>query len=396
MQSRGWPIVFLVAVLAGLAIACGVFVLVAESYQAEAASLAFLALALSQLLLLSVGWMKGRKLQSAVRSMALEKRAADAKFRQTFVHADLFEREISDLRRRAELAEKNQQDSAAANRAELHELNRRYEAAAANMRAHGEPQPSAFFDGPQPVPPRDQLGFLLEPIIDLSTNTTAHYRARFSMAVADGGEIDFNKLVSNADRSGLRPSLDLLVISQAIPLLRRLRVKHPAMKMLLPIGAATLMSAASLAAIAGSLGDAGDVADGVVFEITHDALGKLSEAGITGLATIARMGATMAVTDASVAGLDLASLRQLGVLFIGIDAKSVESGFGVDASWLAFLQVARGLQFQIMLTDVASSAQAASTAQIARYAAGSFFAPPRRVKLGAGVAVAAADLSAAA
>ncbi len=388
--------VLFLAVLSCFAIACGVFVLVAETNQAVAVALGVFALAMAQILITVTGWIGNGRMQSTVKGLILEKRAIDAKYRQTFVHADLFEREISDLRRRAEMAEKNQQDSVAANRAELHALNRRYEAATANLREHGEPEPQAFFDNPLPAPPRDQLGFLLEPIVDLSTNATAHYRARFSMAVADGEEVDFDRLVSNADRSGLRPSLDLLVISQSVPLLRRLRIKHPAMKMLLPIGAATLMSAASLAAIADSLGDAGDVADGVVFEITHAALGKLSEAGIAGLATIARMGATMAVTDASVAGLDLASLRQLGVLFIGIDAKTVESGFGVNAAWPAFLQAARGLQFQVVLTDVESSAQAASSAQIARYAAGSFFAPPRRVKLGAGVAAAAADLSAAA
>jgi hypothetical protein len=101
------------------------------------------------------------------------------------------------------------------------------------------------------------------------------------------------------------------------------------------------------------------------------------------------------LTEASIAGLDLASLRHLGVRFIGIEARSIESGFGVAQTWLDFVQVARGLQFQILLTDVANSAQAASASQIARLVAGQFFAPPRRVKINAGV-TAANDLSVAA
>ncbi len=59
-----------------------------------------------------------------------------------------------------------------------------------------------------------------------------------------------------------------------------------------------------------------------------NALAGLNEAGISGLAAIARMGATLALTEASIAGLDLPSLRHLGVKFIGVEARSIEPGFG--------------------------------------------------------------------
>ncbi len=395
IRSRGWSVVLLLAVLSCFAIACGVFVAVAESNQAIAVAAGICALALVQLFLLVSGWIKFGNIRAQLKSIILEKRVTDDKFRQTFVPADFFDQEITALKLRAEQTDKDIQLAIAASRAEFHDVLRRYDTmtTAPGQQIHSEPP--AFSESQQPAQPLEQLNFLLEPVIDLSTNQTAHYRARFSMTVVDGDEIDFSKLVTNADRSGLRPSLDSLVVSQAVPLLRRLRIKHPAMRLLLPIGVATLMSAASLAAIANSFADAADVADGIVFELTHDVLGKLNEAGITGLATIARMGATMAVTNASVAGLDLSALRQLGVLFIGIDAQSIESGYGVDPSWQAFFQVARGLQLQILLTDVTTSTQAASSAQIARYVSGPFFAPPRRVKSNVGVA-GANDLSVAA
>ena len=247
----------------------------------------------------------------------------------------------------------------------------------------------------QGAPAREHFNFLLEPVIDLTTNRTAHYRVRFSITAANGIEIDYSKLTMNADRGELRPTLDLHVINQAIPLLRRLRAKHPAMRMFIPMGAATLVSEHTIAMVTQMLSEADNVAQGVVFELTHDSLAGLNEAGISGLAAIARMGATLALTNASMAGLDLPALRHLGVKFIGVEARSIESGIGTTQAWLDFAQVARGMQFQILLTNVENSAQAATASQIARLVAGHFFAPPRRVKINAGMN-AANDLSAAA
>ena len=59
------------------------------------------------------------------------------------------------------------------------------------------------------------------------------------------------------------------------------------------------------------------------------------------------------------------------------------------------MQVARGMNFQLLMTNVENSAQAATASQIARLVAGHFFAPPRRVKINAGMN-AANDLSVAA
>jgi EAL domain-containing protein (putative c-di-GMP-specific phosphodiesterase class I) len=296
------------------------------------------------------------------------------------------------------LSEKEIQEEMAAMRAQFNELAERYAADAANarllqqqeqMQMQQQPIPAEFPITLQGAPAREHFNFLLEPIIDLTTNRTAHYRVRFSITAANGIEIDYSKLTVNADRGELRPTLDVHVINQAIPLLRRLRAKHPAMRMFIPMGAATLVSQHTIAMVTQMLSEADNVAQGVVFELTHESLAGLSEAGISGLAAIARMGATLALTEASIAGLDLPALRHLGVKFIGIEARSIEPG------WLDFVQVARGMQLQLLLTNVENAAQAASASQIARLVAGHFFAPPRRVKINAGMN-APNDLSAAA
>jgi EAL domain-containing protein (putative c-di-GMP-specific phosphodiesterase class I) len=377
MQVRGWPSILVLAVFSCFAIACGIFVLVAKTQQAQAVVAAIFLLAIGQLFVIGLGWARGLTLQDAIRSLARERRSAEDKYAKSFVTAKLFEIEIAELKRRMGHSEKEIRDEMISMRARFEELTQRYEADAANAQLHSAP---AVLADQQEAMKREHFNFLLEPVIDLSTNATAHYRVRFSITAANGS---------------LRPTLDSHVVNQAIPLLRRLRAKHPAMRMFIPMGAATLISESALALITQMLSEAGDVAKGVVFELTHDTLARLNEAGISGLAAIARMGATLALTEASMTGLELASLRHLGVKFIGIAARSIESGSGLSPAWLDFVQAARGQQFQILLTDVDNSAQAASASQIARLVAGHFFAPPRRVKFNAGMA-AANDMSAAA
>ena len=368
--------------------------MVAQTQQAQAVVAAIFLLAIGQLFAIGLGWARGLTLQDAIRSLARERRAADEKYNKSFVTAKLFENEIAELKRRMGLSEKEIQDEMAAMRVQFQELADRYAADSANARL--QQQHAADFPITlQGAPAREHFNFLLEPVIDLTTNRTAHYRVRFSITAANGIEIDYSKLTMNADRGELRPTLDLHVINQAIPLLRRLRAKHPAMRMFIPMGAATLVSEHTISMVTQMLSEADNVAQGVVFELTHDSLAGLNEAGISGLAAIARMGATLALTNASMTGLDLPALRHLGVKFIGVEARSIETGFGTTQAWLDFAQVARGMQFQILLTNVENSAQAATASQLARLVAGHFFAPPRRVKINAGMN-AANDLSAAA
>ncbi len=378
--------------------------MVAKTQQAQAVVAAIFLLAIGQLFVIGLGWARGLTLQDAIRSLARERRAADEKYNKSFVTAKLFENEIADLKRRMGLSEKEIQEEMAAMRVQFNELAERYAADAANARMQQQMQQqqmqqqqsaAEFPITLQGAPVREHFNFLLEPIIDLTTNRTAHYRVRFSITAANGIEIDYSKLTMNADRGELRPTLDVHVINQAIPLLRRLRAKHPAMRMFIPMGAATLVSEHTIAMVTQLLSEADNVAQGVVFELTHESLAGLSEAGISGLAAIARMGATLALTEASIAGLDLPALRHLGVKFIGVEARSIEPGFGTTQSWLDFVQVARGMQFQLLMTNVENSAQAATASQIARLVAGHYFAPPRRVKINAGMN-AANDLSVAA
>jgi EAL domain-containing protein (putative c-di-GMP-specific phosphodiesterase class I) len=444
MQQRDWLTVFGVAAVSVAAMLFAALGLLSAEQVVWPVGIAVLLLGAVQIGFAVLGQARLQTMTEDLAELLRERRAVEQEYYVNFVQSEAFNAEVAALKTRASKIEKDMQQAAADRETQFRDLEQRLQAAAANAPARPfnewgtgiaaaglanpgfyEARPSAFdpppslfapraepppprppFSGlanifgregikPEPKVPRDHLTFLLEPVVDLATNETEHYRARYNMATTTGGEIAFDRLVANADKSGLRPSLDMHVVNQALPLLRKLRGKHPNMKLFVPIGTATLMSEPTLRKILDIVDELGEPASGVVFELEHDNLGRLNENGVTGLAMLARRGIAMALVNVTVAGLDMGSLRHLGVKFIGIDAGSVEAGYGVSPTWQEFVQVARGLQFQVMLLDVATSQQAASASQVARFAAGTFFAPPRRVK-GAAINGEAGALSAAA
>ena len=110
---------------------------------------------------------------------------------------------------------------------------------------------------------------------------------------------------------------------------------------------------------------------------------------------MARLGATMALSNVQVAGLDLASLRQLGVRFLTFPPSAADSGFGLTPAWREFVQYARAMQFQIIVSGIATPQQATAANQLGRFGYGPFFAPPRKVRADAGVSAVIRSASAA-
>lgn len=261
-----------------------------------------------------------------------------------------------------------------------------------------EPKPAAPVYAPPPEAPRaatveprpeasaERLDLMLEPVIELSTGTTTHYRAQLDLTDEQGHLILHHDLMSKADRGGMRAALDVHLLKQVTPVLRRLRVKQPNLRIFVPLGAATLAGRADMARLTDILDQDGDVAAGIVFEITQETLGNLGTSGIESLAELGRLGATMGLSNVMAAGLDLGSLRQLGVRFLSIGAASIDSGFGLSSAWREFTQYARALQFQIIASGISAAPQATAATQIARFGCGPFFAPPRKVRNDAGAA----------
>jgi EAL domain-containing protein (putative c-di-GMP-specific phosphodiesterase class I) len=226
----------------------------------------------------------------------------------------------------------------------------------------------------------EKLLVSLEPIVDLHTGSTAHYRVHLGMLSASGEELTHELLLHHADRMGVRPQLDMFVAREAEILLRRLRQRDPLLNIFVPIGAATLSSPTTLAQIVVDRQTAADVAAGVAFELPHAMLAGLTDYALEGLAMLARQGAVLALTNVSVVGLDLNAMGTLNVRFVGLDVSAIDMANGPSAAMIGFAQAARASRVQMIVTGVTYPRVVASLPQITRLASGPCFAVPRRVK----------------
>ena len=245
-------------------------------------------------------------------------------------------------------------------------------------------------DTRKPEKPAEQLTLLLEPVVELSTGATAHYRAMVGLGDGQGGMVGHEALMQKADQGGMRAALDLRMVKMVAPVLRRLRNRNPGLRIFVPVGRATLASREEASRLLALLQRDSDVAQGMVFEFAQQDLGALDAAGIDNLARLARSGATLALREVYLGGLDLNALRQLGVRFLSFPPHAVDAGSGPSATWTDFARQARGLQMQIVVGDVKTPQQATAVNRVARFGHGPFFAPPRKVRPDAGVAPAAA------
>jgi EAL domain-containing protein (putative c-di-GMP-specific phosphodiesterase class I) len=233
----------------------------------------------------------------------------------------------------------------------------------------------------EPPPPfSDQLLVALEPIVDLHNGRTAHYRIHLGMKSETGVELGHEALLQQADRMGLRTQLDIFVAREAALLLRRLRQRDGNLIMFMPIGSATLATPDALKHIIDDRRAETDIAAGLAFELPHAVLAGLTDQALEGLATMAREGILLALSNASVSGLDLNALSTLNVRYVGLDMGALGEHGKPTPAIIGFAQAARASRVNLIITGVTNPEVIASLPQVSRLAAGPCFAAPRRVK----------------
>lgn len=226
----------------------------------------------------------------------------------------------------------------------------------------------------------DQLAVSLEPIIDLSTGRTAHYRMHLALADGQGEELASDTFLHHAERIGARPALDIFVAREADALLRKLRQRDPNLNIFMPIGASTLASRESIAQINADRKSAADISQGLIFEFPHAMLAGLTEQALEGLAELARQGARFGLSNVSIAGLDLNAMNTLNVRFVSLDSNAIDAVHGPSLAMASFTQTARASRVQMIVSGVADQRIIGKLPQITRLVSGPCFAPPRRVK----------------
>jgi EAL domain-containing protein (putative c-di-GMP-specific phosphodiesterase class I) len=393
MQRQDWPAIIGTAMFALLAVGAGIFILATGETDAAVIAGAVFLLAIGQMTAHFVQWLRNGSIDENLSEQG-------RKVRKLTVELATFSDRIAWVQQQVAQPVAGPLDDLMK---EVRSLRDNVETLTRDIVRNRQPAPEVFPDVTlEPAKPaavnvdeQERLDFLLEPVVELATGATAHYRVRVNMVSQSGGEIAYEEMLRKADAGGMRAALDIHVTKLAIPVLRRLRNKHPAMCLLLSLGAATLSIEQDITRLIQVMEDEKDTAAGIVFDISHGDLAGLDSAGIEGLAKLGRLGTKMALSRVSLAGLDLASLRQLGVRFLDVDARALNARLETAPAWVEFAQFARAMQFQMIGGGIASADQAETASHIARFGYGPYFAPPRRVRPDAGRAASASNIQAA-
>lgn len=242
---------------------------------------------------------------------------------------------------------------------------------------------------PPPLPPeqdplladkRFRLELYLEPIVELKTNATKHYRASLALETPEGKAVPFEELAYDAGRHRLRADLDVHCLGRTLAAATRLTTKKPGTFVFVPVGPETLASRSALDQIADFLTADSAAAASIIFEIDHPVMASLNPAAVEGLARLARSGAGLSLGRAHGLGVDLSALKDLRFRFICFGcANLVKDALAVPA-WAGLARFGAENGFEIALQGVAAPDQGKHLQRWAEYASGPGFAAPRKVK----------------
>jgi EAL domain-containing protein (putative c-di-GMP-specific phosphodiesterase class I) len=377
MQTRYWPLMAGLALCLTAALACVAYMFSGGESPLLAFAFCALALMAGQVLLGVYGALQSSLAENNDRQMF--KKLANVGAGQDMLQkqTDFALSEISGFKAQ-------DQARSAAMAQSLGELKTSYQALAQSLvgqAAKAQDQQVDF----APVPPRQarpeqaetgigQLTVALEPIVDLVSGRTAHYRLHL------GPE----QLIEQASHNARRPELDFFAVNEALHLLQRLHQRDRQVKLFMPISGETLSSPPDMLRLLETLRSRAEQAGSLVFEMPHVMLARLPGAALEGLGSLARCGQPLALAGIAMAGLDPLALQGLNVRYVSIDVAAIDPRPEATADALHFAQKARTANVQVMLANVSDASSLAGLRQLARLGSGPAFAAPRRVRRDAG------------
>ena len=226
-----------------------------------------------------------------------------------------------------------------------------------------------------------ELDLYLQPIVLLAENRTAYYRASLAVRKSDEVSIPVSQISREAERAGFLGQLDLATFERALPIIRRLHDKGRTTAVFCPVSASSFADTAFMENLLTLLDSHRDIASSLVVEISHSALSQLSDQGQEGLAYLAQMGATFALSNVRADFPDLKTLKELGFMFISADVRLLITlkNESHQASNSIFSLAARN-EVHIVAAGVSKQSEFAWIEDLVPLAYGSHFSPPRLVR----------------
>jgi EAL domain-containing protein (putative c-di-GMP-specific phosphodiesterase class I) len=228
----------------------------------------------------------------------------------------------------------------------------------------------------------ERFDLYLEPIVQIEDGSTRHYRASLSLRMADGTRVGMGTIQHQATRAGLMPMLDILTITRAMAVLRKLLQRQRGVSIFCTASTAALADTDFIARLNRLIGDNQDVARALVIGLGQPDLGALSQSGQDGLVRLAELGVAFCLSDADGQGAEVKTLRELGFRFVAMDIMTLanSSSKQADETVAAFVRDASFHSLKIIASNVATRTELAAITTRAALGFGPLFSPPRLVR----------------
>jgi EAL domain-containing protein (putative c-di-GMP-specific phosphodiesterase class I) len=228
----------------------------------------------------------------------------------------------------------------------------------------------------------ERFDLYLEPVVQIDDGSTRHYRASLSLRMADGTRVGMDTIQHQATRAGLMPMLDILTVTRAMAVLRRLMQRQRGVSIFCTASTAALADADFIARLNRLVADNQDVARGLVVDVGQPDFGKLSQLGANGIATLVEQGVTFCLSEADGQGADVGALRELGFRFVAMDIMTLANASTkqADDTVAAFVRSASLHNLKIIACNVATRTELAAITTRAALGFGPLFSPPRLVR----------------
>ena len=241
------------------------------------------------------------------------------------------------------------------------------------------------YEAPSPSPgglEDERFDLYLEPIVQIDDGSTRHYRASLSLRMADGTRVGMETIQHQATRAGLMPMLDILTITRAMAVLRKLMQRQRGVSIFCTASTAALADADFIARLNRLVGDNSDVARALVIDLGQPDFGTLSRSGQEGLAKLSEQGVSLCLSEADGKGAEVSALRELGFRFVAMDIMTLanSSSKQADETIAAFVRDASSHSLKIIASNVATRTELAAITTRAALGFGPLFSPPRLVR----------------
>jgi len=256
--------------------------------------------------------------------------------------------------------------------------------AASSARPAGKQRPARAVHGGQQrrTTAREAMrGFRLymEPVVDLTANRTAFYRATSALAAPDGRIFLGEQAAARATRLGFAARHDMATLRHAAGFLRRLKARGRDTRVICPLSRASLASPRFRDDLRAFMNANGDIAAGFVMDVSRQTLSMAGEEGALGLAWLAQNGVRLCLSQGQPEFIDAPALRQLGFAWLDMDRRILLKSLQADGGAALGRATASGLE--VIASGMDTPQAERHLRPLVQLARGRLYSPPRRVRM---------------